>query len=303
MRTRSALVPALALVLTACATPPDPSAPAAPQPLPPSLASAVNDAAVNDAGPPGPVVVDAASDAVDAGATRASGAPRVRATKWVCEDQECEAMPTLAYDYLPAVTEAGDLVAFVEERDGWGHTAKIGVHLVSGGRETAYLPTVTRETTSTFAEYSKRASAHQAVIAAANAELAKHTLRPLFPLTEAGEEVFVNGAWTKPSAGATGKLRRVYTYANVRVLVTEPADDDWLAKARFASIAVLVDGKEVVRKTGGELPDSAGCSARRMQLDGVRVESRTLALTYTNGTTSHACDGRSEPQVHHVIRW
>lgn len=303
MRTRSAFVLALVLVLSSCAAPPDPSAPASPQPLPPSLvpaASVVSDAAVNDAAPVAP---DAASDVADAGAKRASGAPRVRATKWVCEDQECEAMPTIAYDYLPAISEAGDLVAFVEERDGWGHTAKIGVHLVSGGRETAYLPTVTREPTSTFAEYSKRASAHQAVIAAANAELAKHTLLPLFPLTEAGEEVFANGAWTKPAAGITGRSRRVYTYANVRVLVTEPKDDDVLAKTRFASIAVLVDGKEVVRKTGAELPDSAGCSARRMQLDGVRVESRALALTYTNGTTSHACDGTSEPQVHHVIRW
>ena len=70
-----------------------------------------------------------------------------------------------------------------------------------------------------------------------------------------------------------------------------------------SNLRVAFDGKEVVRKTGAELPDSAGCSARRMQLDGVRVESRALAFTYTNGTTSHACDGTSEPQVHHVIRW
>lgn len=243
----------------------------------------------------------------DAGANAAQGsagrAPLVRATKWVCEDQACEGMPTLAYDYLPAVTESGDAVAFVEERDGWGHTAKIGIHLVSGSREIAFLPTVTGDGTRTFVDYSKKAAAHRGVIDAANTELAKLGLRPLFPLTSAGEEVLVSGRWTKADASDTGKRRAVYTYANVRVVVTEPKADDTLSTARFASIAVSVDGKEVVKKAGKELPDSAGCSARRMRLDGIRVESRALAITYTNGTTSHACDGKPEPQVHHVIRW
>lgn len=214
-------------------------------------------------------------------------------------------MPTLAYDYLPAVSESGDVVAFVEERDGWGHTAKIGVHLVSGSREIAFLPTVTRDGTSTFADYSKKAAAHRGVIDAANAELAKRGLRPLFPFSSAGEEVLVSGRWTKADASAGGKRRAVYTFANVRVVVTDPKDDGMVSRShvRFESIAVFVDGKEVVKKMGGDLPDSAGCSGRRMSLDGVRVESKALALTYTNGETSHACDGKPEPQVHHVIRW
>lgn len=298
----------VALVLVACADPPQPPsvaksavapsapvvAPSAPPVAPPPSALAASPLALS---------VDTSDAGADAhGPTRA---PLVRATKWVCEDQDCEGMPTLAYDYLPAVTESGDVVAFVEERDGWGHTAKIGIHLVSGSREIAFLPTVTGDGTQTFADYIKKAATHKAVIDAANADLAKRGLRPLYPLTAAGEEVLVSGRWTKADESEGRKRRSVYTFANVRVVVTEPKNDDIQSRSqvRFEAIAVSVDGREVVKKTGAELPDSAGCSARRMKLDGVRVDSRALALTYTNGETSHACDGKPEPQVHHVIRW
>ena len=292
----------VALVLAACADPPQPPSVAKSE-VSPSALSVTPSAAPST--PPASVSVAAVAEAPTHAAERERRAPLVRATKWVCEDQECEGKPTLAYDYLPAVSESGDVVAFVEERDGWGHTAKIGIHLVSGSREIAFLPTVTGDGTQTFADYSKKAATHKAVIDAANADLATRGLRPLYPLTAAGEEVLVSGRWTKADESEGRKRRSVYTYANVRVVVTDPKDDDIQSKShvRFESIAVSVDGKEVVKKTGADLPDSAGCSARRMKLDGVRVESKALAMTYTNGTTSHACDGKPEPQVHHVIRW
>jgi hypothetical protein len=250
--------------------------------------------------PPEPVrVLDAGADAAPG---PASNAPSVRASKWVCEDQECEGMPTIAYDYLPAVTESGDIVALVEERDGWAHVARIGVHLVSVGGETAFLPTVTGDRTATFAEYSRKAAAHRSAIEAVNAALAKHPFRPLYPLAVAGEEVLVKGAWVTAAPGLSGKLRTSFAYGNVRVVVTEPRDEAH-SEIRFESLVILVDGRLVATKTGPDLPDRLGCSARRMRFEGVRVESKALALTYTNGTTSHACDGKTEPQVHHVVRW
>jgi hypothetical protein len=289
----------LLVPLLACADAPPPAvakAPAsqsAPSPEPPVVPA-------QSAPPPAPPAPPAAP--VDAAAP-ASSAPLVRATKWVCDEQECEGRPVVAYDYLPAVTESGDLVAFVEERDGWGHTAKIGVHLVSGSREVAFLPTVTGDETLTLAAYQKKAKLHEGAITSANAALSKHPFRPLYPLAVAGEEVLVKGAWTKMADGITGKRRVTHAYANVRVVVTDPKDDEAQAGPRFESLVVEVDGKEVVTKKGTELPDQAGCSARRMVLDGVRAASKALALTFTNGATSHACDARREPQVHHVVRW
>jgi len=241
--------------------------------------------------------------AADATPPRASNAPLVRATKWVCDEQFCEGKPVIAYDYLPAVTESGDLAALVEERDGWGHTARVGIHLVGDKGERAFLPAVTGGSTRTFAEYARKADAHKAAIDTANAALATHPLRPLYRLSPAGEEVLVNGAWVAAtSSDQPGKRRRAFTYDRVRVVVTAAADDTH-AETRFDSLAIIVDGKEVARKSGAELPDRAGCSARRMLLEGVRAESKALAVTYTNGLTTHACDGNPEPQVHHLVRW
>lgn len=133
------------------------------------------------------------------------------------------------------------------------------------------------------------------------AELAKHAFRPLYSLAVAGEEVLVNGAWTTSDADRAGKRRVTYAYGNVRVIVTDPQNDD--TAVRFESLAVLVDGTEVARRRGADLPDRTGCSARRMKLEGVNPESRALEISYTNGFTTHNCDEKPEPQVHHVIRW
>lgn len=262
-----------------------------------------------DAGPSFPFLPAAAlsearpggGPAPDAGMAPPTGTPFVRATKWVCDRQECEGRPALAYDYLPAVSDAGDLVAFVEERDGWGHTARVGIHLVSGSGEVAFLPTLTGNATWSYAEYAKDATAHRAVIDAANTELSQRSMRPLFPPAESWTEVFVGGKWVKEGP-EPAKRRITYAQGGVRVTVTDPRDYA-PGPSRFESLLVTQNGKEVVRKTGADLPDQRGCSSRAVKLEGIRGDVRTVAITYTNGMTSHACDGKAEPQVHHIIHW
>lgn len=133
--------------------------------------------------------------------------------------------------------------------------------------ETAFLPTVTGDLTGSFAEYARTANDNRAAIDAVVAALAKHPFRPLYPLSFAGEEVLVNGAWVMAGPDQPGKRRRSLTYDRVRVVVTAPADDSQKA-TRFESLVIFVAGKEVARRTGAELPDLLGCSARRMKLEG-----------------------------------
>ncbi len=138
---------------------------------------------------PAPVPPQAASPAPSIALDASPGvwrahSPRVRAVRWTCDEQECEGWPVYAYEYLPAVSDDGELVAIVEERDGWRHTAQPGVRIVSvrthatvqffpltiGARDMTTMPTVER-----------RKGEFEALVAAANDGLSKTPFRALYP--------------------------------------------------------------------------------------------------------------------------
>lgn len=229
-----------------------------------------------------PAPADETESAAEMSAARPQAAsprkdvPAIRIVAATCEAQECERGQVLAYDNLPAIDATGDLVALIEERDGWGHVAQVGVHLVSERGAVAFWPTAT--------------SGPQGV-ADANADLARRAMRPLLPFAESTSATL-----------ADGKRSVSFVQGDVRVTVLDPRDNEPDA-IRFELLVVTQNGREVARRTGASLPDQAGCSSRKMVLEGARGDVRALALTYTNGTTSHACDGVAEPQVHHVVRW
>lgn len=105
--------------------------------------------------------------------------PFVRPVKWLCDEQECEGQPTIAYDYLPAVTSDGRFVATVEERDGWGHTRVPGVRVYDTRTNASveFYP-VLEPGIDLHKDLSKK-SEHEARIKAVNAALAGRGFRPL----------------------------------------------------------------------------------------------------------------------------
>jgi hypothetical protein len=216
--------------------------------------------------------------------------PRVRPVKWVCRDWECESRPSLAYEGLPAVSQDGAIVAFVEERDGWGHVKQAGIRLVARDGATTFLPTTARPTTESFEAYAAHRAEHQGVVDDANRVLATAQYRALLPVSL--------GEGARASA----------TVAGVRVTFVFP--DEAAAQGGFMNRPgplftelTIEAGGPIVRRSGTDFPDEAGCSARRLVVDGIDPAARVLAFTFTNGLTQHNCDGRPEPQVHHVVRW
>lgn len=308
--------PSLALAAAALVGVGTACTPASPTPPPPPEApSAPAVSASASATPPAPSATqtsadDAGSDAASTADTanpdagrRLPNAPLVRATKWVCDEQECEAKPTIAYDYLPAVTTDRATVAVVEERDGWGHVPHPGVRLLHENGRTELLRTVTGASTSTFAEFQAKRAAHEAAVADTNRALAARTFVPLLPMTAKDTQTFSGGRW-----GTTGtpkdKTRKAWAAGGVVLYVVykngEGASNDGTS---FEEIVVEQDGKEVKRARGQTFGDKPGCSARKLVVTGVRPDLKVLAFGFTNGMTGHNCDGTAEPQVHHVVRW
>lgn len=254
--------------------------------------------------PSAAAVVSVAPAAADAGVDRAPHGPLVRATAWVCEDQECEGKPTLAYDYLPAVAADGT-VALVEERDGWGHVSKPGIRFVGADGKTAFVPTVTGQPTGSFEVFSKHKREHEAAITNANAELNRRQMRAMFLDPAPKAEVLIGKDW-KPSdgAGAQGaRVRTRYRTGDVEVQVVLADGHEPATPSNLHEIVVLQAGREVLRRAGKSFADRSGCSARAMTPPYAHADLHTVAFSFTNGMTSHACDGKEEPQVHHVLRW
>jgi hypothetical protein len=125
-------------------------------------------------------------------------------------------------------------------------------------------------------------------------------------------QVLRQGMWTgvtridaNTPVFATEPHRRAFAAAGVILaLAYNNAVDATTHPLAFKDLVVFQDGKQVVQKRRAEFADKPGaCSDRAIHVDGVRPEQHVLALTFTNGATSHACDGKAEPQVHHVVRW
>lgn len=130
---------------------------------------------------PAPSAIPDASRGVQ---PRRVAAPAVRPVRWTCEEQECEGWPVYAYEYLPAVSDDGELVAIVEERDGWRHTRQPGVRIVSvRTRATVqFFPLTTGERDmTTMATVMRRKGEFEALVAAANNGLSKLPFRALYP--------------------------------------------------------------------------------------------------------------------------
>lgn len=243
---------------------------------PPTAAAAP---ALADA-PPSPA---RAADAPSPPKARSGVEPLVRATRWVCEEQSCDGRPQMAYDYLPAVAADGS-VAFVEEPDGWGHHAEVGVHVVPPDGADRHVPVFAPAPTGTYADFAKHRAEHEATLRKANDALWGRGFRPLVRLSR-----------HEPR----GTLL-VFSSGGTRVELGYP-DERSVGSPRFDSLRVYASGALVVERK--RLPDMTGCSERDVTVDGVDLERRVLALTFTNGMTTHACDGVPEPQIRHVVRW
>jgi hypothetical protein len=253
-------------------------------------------------------IVASASSSTSVAAPRVR--PQVRVQQWLCESQMCEGWPTYAYDYLPAASADGDVVAVVEERDGWGHTRTPGVRFVatSSGASAAFHPLVTgTNDVTSYAVVTARRTEFAALVDAANTALDARAWWPLLPPGEPAIELD-QGNGFREASGADGceacRVRVRWSVAGIVVTLTGrkfigsgiPPNDADLA-------TVAVDGKEVARARAGAWPKAPSCSTTVLEPIGVRREARVVVFTETRVLTTHFCDGIEEPRVWHSMRW
>ena len=228
-------------------------------------------------------------------APRAKTAPLVRAVTWICQEQSCEGGPVLAYDYLPAVSADGKFVAHVEERDGWGHTKRVGVRVTSTetGESADFFPVVVRARDMTTMEAALRHKGeHEALIRAANAGLAAYDFRPLFPETSS----------TDCGAGKPGCARRLVPELAIDVVSKDEHD---ATSPGIAKVIVRQGGKEMVRVDARDWDPESGCSTRAFGLLGARADAHVAVFLSTIVMTGHNCDGvvERQPWAIKIGRW
>lgn len=244
--------------------------------------------------------------------------PHVRAKKWVCDEQACEGWSSFAYDYLPAVTTDGAIAAVVEERDGWGHVPDPGVRFVDTRDGTSLelhaLAQGKRDIT-TYEAFAKRKSELEAIVAKANAALDAKRWVTLLPAGDPLTFMLQEGRWVKIDAedgkcvACTFESRWTVAGVTVALVTSSPSFGDGVAPKSVKGAKITVDGKVVLEKkieggaSGPLWPVKTGCSERKLVLLGVRRDPNVVLLRETNGTTSHACDGKREPQEVRALRW
>lgn len=242
----------------------------------------------------------------------ASAKPRVRATKWVCEEQQCEGWPTFAYDYLPAVTKDGATLAVVEERDGWGHVPDPGVRFLDATKATsvAFHPLARGERDITsYAAFAKRKTELEDLVAKANEALDARSWVTLLPVKDPPTFVDRGKGWEKLDGAVDDckscRFRTDWSVAAVTVsLISKAFAGGVAAPGALERASVTVDGRTV--KTVTDMTSwraKKGCAERILQLVGIRRDPNVAAFLETSGSTTHACDGKREPQEYRVLRW
>jgi hypothetical protein len=288
---RARIALAMALLLFACRKRPTPGEP------PPSIAITK---APEDAGPPSsPSTTSTPSTTTfvpPPPPPPAKNAPLVRPVRWLCKEQGCEGYPTYAYDYLPAVSADDAFVAYVEERDGWGHTRTPGVRVVAVDTTAsiAFFPLVTgADDMNSMATVARRKAEFQKLVDAANAGLAPYAFRPLFPRSE--------GPACGP--GSTDPCQS-FLFPDLRIEVQTIEEG---AAAGSGTERVIVEhlGKEVARVNAKAWDPLSGCSTRSFGLVGARADARLAVFVSDIVMTGHNCDGveESQPWAVKIVRW
>ena len=302
------------LALVACSRP-QPTPERAPAASTAAVAVAVADAATErDAAP----VTDASPAAVEDAAPPGNVKPHVRAKKWVCTEQECERWSSFAYDHLPAVTTDGAIAAVVEERDGWGHVPDPGVRFVDtrdGASLEFHALAQGKRDLGTYEAFAKRKSELEGIVAKVNAALDAKRWVTLLPAGDPLTFMLQEGRWVKIDAedincvACTFESRWTASGVTVALVTSSPSFGDGVAPKSVKGVKITVDGKVVLEKktnggaSGPLWPVKAGCSERKLVLLGVRRDPNVALLRETNGATSHACDGKREPQEVRALRW
>lgn len=304
------IAPLLSIALLACSRP---------QPAPergPAASSSVAkvDVAAADAG----AVTDAAaSTATQTDAAPASKVkPQVRPKKWVCDDQACEGWSSFAYDFLPAVTTDGAIAAVVEERDGWGHVPDPGVRFVEtkdGASLEFHALAQGKRDLGTYEAFAKRKSELEGIVAKANAALDGKSWVTLLPAGDPLTFMQRDGGWTKidgedgKCVSCTFESRWTASGITLALVTSQPSFGDGVDPHRVRGAKVTVDGKVVLEKkvdvSATLWPVKKGCSDRKLVLLGMRRDPNVAVLRETHGATTHACDGKREPQEVRVLRW
>lgn len=296
-----------------------------PQPTPeraPAASSASAAVAVADA----ETKADAAAMSMtDASAATAADAappgnvrPHVRAKKWVCTEQECEGWSSFAYDSLPAVTTDGAIAAVVEERDGWGHVPDPGVRFVDtrdGASLEFHALAQGKRDLVTYQAFAARKSELEGIVAKANAALDAKRWVTLLPAGDPLTFMLQQGRWVKIDAedincvACTFESRWTVSGITVALVTSAPSFGGGVEPKTVKGVKITVDGRVVVEKKteggarGPLWPVKAGCSERKLVLLGARRDPNVALLRETHGATTHACDGKREPQEVRALRW
>lgn len=196
-----------------------------------------------------------------------------------CDEQSLEGGAPLRFANLPAVTLEGDLIAVVEERDGWGHVPVPGVRILGrDGMTITWLPIA-----GTGAQAATAAGA-------VNRELARHTwtriMRPA-PTTRA-----------LPADG----LETEVTFGPYTAHYRQRHDGDTLLPP--AEIRVVDGAGHVIaerRDTEHAWSAPPTCNLPAFQLVGVSATARVMLFTTGLGMGGHNCDGVEQRPSWHVL--
>ena len=196
-----------------------------------------------------------------------------------CDEQSLEGGAPLRFANLPAVSVDGELIAVVEERDGWGHVPVPGVRLLArDGTTVTWLPIAGTDAQAT------------AAADAVNRELARHTWTRLALPTPTTRAL--------PDDGLETEL----TFGPYAAHYWQRHDGD--TRLPPAEIRVVDGAGHVVaerRDTERAWSAPPACNLPAFQLVGVSATARVMLFTTGLGMGGHNCDGVEQRPRWHVL--